>query len=116
VTARERYPRSRCCVPFCRRTSTLFPHEWVCGEHWRGVERSLNRFRTKRLKEIGRAIEAAHAATAVAQAALAAGGSEDAVWWAVDVEGRLRRRWRRVERSTWARMKRQAIERAGACG
>lgn len=75
---RPRYPRTGCVVPFCRRTSTLFPSEWICGDHWRLVDRSLKMFRTKRLK--------------AAQ--------------------RNRKRWERLERATWRRMKRQAIERA----
>lgn len=49
MTDRPRYPRTACCVPFCRRTSTLFPHEWVCGDHWRLVDRSLKLVRTRLL-------------------------------------------------------------------
>lgn len=39
MSPRPRYPRSSCCVPGCRRTSTLFTAEWVCGDHWRMIPR-----------------------------------------------------------------------------
>lgn len=81
---RPRYPRSRCCVPFCRRTSTLFPSEWICGEHWRLVDRDLKRVRTRLMARFKRRRKTMAAYRA----------------------------WERVERATWRRMKRQAIERA----
>jgi len=109
---KPRYPRSSCCVPFCRRTSTLFSGEWVCGAHWRLVDRGLKRFRTKRLKQIGRALETAEALVAVAQADLAGGGPEAAVWAAAHRACNAHRRWRRTDRATWRRMKHQAITRA----
>jgi hypothetical protein len=107
MTARPRYPRSNCCVPFCRRTSTRFSAEWVCGEHWRLVDRDLKRFRTKRLRTIARLVES-YAARAEGFKTAAEQFQDPAsirAYWA-------RRRWRRVERATWARMKRQATERA----
>jgi hypothetical protein len=85
---RPRYPRSCCSVPFCRRTTTTFPpgHEWVCGEHWRLVDRALKTIRARlvrRWKRNGR--------------------------WARYQPGDA------VDRTLdalWRRMKRQAIERA----
>lgn len=41
---RPRYPKSTCCVPFCRRTSTVMPGEWLCRDHWMqlpAIERRL---------------------------------------------------------------------------
>lgn len=110
----ELHPRIACCVPFCRRGSRKFPPgtEIICGKHWRLVDRALKRFRTRALKRLGQLHEAA-AEIEAAQAALASGGPEDAVWWAVDRRVKYGRRYRLVERATWRRMKRQAIERAG---
>jgi hypothetical protein len=54
--------RSSCIVPFCRRWSTKFPGEWLCGEHWRGVDRALKRLRTKLHKRLDRVIETAQCA------------------------------------------------------
>lgn len=51
---KARYPRTSCIVPFCPRTSTLFPNEWACGDHWRLVDRSLKAFRTRHLKHLER--------------------------------------------------------------
>lgn len=45
----ERYPRLPCAVPYCRRGSTRFPPGWefLCGIHWRLVDKALKRLRTK---------------------------------------------------------------------
>ena len=95
MSPRPRYPKSGCCVPFCRRTSTLFKSEWLCGMHWRLVDRALKRFRTKRLRQLYRAWEEAKAQDPNSRATFKA--------W---------RQWHRSERLIWRRMKRQAIERA----
>lgn len=84
MSERQRYPRSGCCVPFCRRTSTLFRDEWICGEHWRLVDRDLKRLRTRLLIRFKRRPQTMA----------------------------VRRAWLRIEQATWRRMKRQAIERA----
>lgn len=89
------YPRSRCCVPFCRRTSTRFPQEWLCADHWRLVDRDLKRFRTKRLKALYRAWEKLEATVPGSLSTAAAA-----------------RRWHRSEDLIWRRMKHQAITRA----
>lgn len=45
-------PRLHCVVPFCRRTRGLrkgeacLPGEWICGDHWRLVDRRLKRLRS----------------------------------------------------------------------
>lgn len=81
------YPRRPCEVPFCRRTSTRFPNEWLCCDHWRLVDRPLKLYRTRRLKQLRQRYEASLTLTA----------------WA---------RYRRSADLIWRRMKRQAIERA----
>lgn len=112
------YPRSRCCVPFCRRTSTRFPQEWVCGEHWRLVDRDLKRFRTKQLRKITRLIERYDAEMCAAQAKHTDGrgvtSDHDDIWRAAWKGVHARRRWRRLERAIWRKMKDQAITRAAA--
>lgn len=47
---RPRYPRSSCVVPFCRHTSTLFRGEWICGDHWRMVDKALRQVRTRLIR------------------------------------------------------------------
>lgn len=32
-----------CCVPFCRCTTKRVFYEWICGSHWKLVDRSLRR-------------------------------------------------------------------------
>lgn len=88
MTQRVRYPRTSCIVPFCRRTSTVMPGEWVCGEHWRLVDRGLKRVRTRLIRRWRR------------------NGRWDAPDHAVD----------RTLNAIWRRMKRQAIERASGVG
>ena len=45
--------RVPCAVPFCRRTRGLrrgderLPPEWICGDHWRLVDRRLRRLKAK---------------------------------------------------------------------
>lgn len=99
-------------MPFCRRTSTLFPGEWICGEHWRLVDRSLKRLRTRLLKRARAAWQKRHGATLAAQADLRIGGLESAVWEAVHFEIAAENRLVRLEASTWRRIKAQAAERA----
>lgn len=94
-TLRARYPRTACCVPFCRRTSTLFPKEWLCADHWRLVERRLKRFRTKRLNQLRGRWQKAYAEEPQSKRATMA---RQAYW--------------RAEALIWERMKRQAISRA----
>lgn len=102
-----------CSVPGCRRWSRRFNNEWICGDHWRLVDRSLKAFRTKRLKLISRLVEKHEAELAVLQARLVPGGPDDPnVWVAADRACQTRKRWRRLERATWAKMKRQAIFKA----
>ena len=121
MTARPRYPRSSCCVIGCRRTSTLFPGEWICGEHWRMVDREIKRLRTKVLKRRGRECAAADARVEAARAALTANmptpdryRPEDLT--ALDLAQRQRAGARRAYRANaamfWNRIKRQATERA----
>jgi hypothetical protein len=61
MTQRPRYPRSSCCVIGCRRTSTLFPGEWICGPHYRMVDRQIKQRRTKFTRQRRREWEAAKA-------------------------------------------------------
>lgn len=81
------YERRPCEVPFCRRTSTRWPDEWLCCDHWRLVDRSLKLYRTRRLKQLRQR-------------------AEQTLEW---------KDWMRLRRAShliWRRMKRQAIERA----
>jgi len=36
---------TRCCVPFCRRTTRREFDEWVCGRHWRLVDERVRALR-----------------------------------------------------------------------
>jgi hypothetical protein len=114
---RPRYLKSGCIVPFCRRTSTLFKGEWVCGEHWKLVDRSLKAYRTKRLKQITKAFEKEDALTREAQRLFALKeGRELEIWKHANRAADLAGKWRRVEALIWRKMKRQAIERAASWG
>lgn len=110
---RPRFARSNCCVPFCRRTSTLFRGEWLCGDHWRLVDRPLKAFRTRRLREAYQECERFWALAQAAQEEFAAGRMTLSLGPRAYRAKALRAnaRWQRLERATWARMKRQAIER-----
>lgn len=55
MAERRTYPKSTCCVPGCPRWSRKFPHEWLCGRHWKMVPRRYRRALNKvwaRLTEI----------------------------------------------------------------
>lgn len=52
MTSLAIHPKTNCVVIGCRRTSKCFPHEWLCGEHWRLVDRPLKTFRTRYLKRL----------------------------------------------------------------
>ena len=111
---RPRFARSNCCVPFCRRTSTLFRGEWLCGDHWRLVDRSLKTFRTRRLKVAYRAVEKADDLSVITEREFNEGRvSRSTLDDHLAFAERTYARWGRLERATWARMKRQAIQRAG---
>lgn len=112
--ARPRYPRSSCIVPFCRRTSTRFRDEWVCGEHWRLVDRSLKRFRSQRLRKAARLFDRYEAEHAALVAAFVTGSDHMPLVIAANRQLWARDRWRRIEAATWRRMKDQAITRAAA--
>lgn len=110
------YPRSQCCVPGCRRWSTRFRLEWLCGDHWRLVGMALKRFRTKRLRPLYRVWEQAKVLRLAFQQrlrdGLEDGGQDSDLWRLVHIEMQAERRWRRSEALIWRRMKRRAIERA----
>ena len=114
MAAQPRYPKSRCCVPGCRRSSTLFSREWMCGDHWRLVDRALKAFRTKRMRPLYRRWSTANALRVAFQQDALSRGEEvgDGVWRLVDIERRAARRWWAAENLIWRKMKRQAIERA----
>lgn len=106
MAERPTYPKSSCCVPFCRRTSRRFKEEWICGDHWKTVPTALKRFRTKRLKLVYRAWEKANAELGLAREKGV--GVREAYFKTYRAE----RRWLGIERGTWCRMKRIAIEKA----
>ena len=105
MTERPVYQRSGCCMPGCRRWSTRFEHEWLCGEHWRLVPRTLKAYRTKRLKQLDARLRKASTLRRQAASSIAGDPGERAV-------SRARNAWRRTEALIWRRMKRAAIERA----
>ena len=122
MTARPRYPRSTCCVIGCRRTSTLFQGEWVCGDHWRLIDRSLKTIRTKLNCRWKKRWETARAQVDWARGVTAfnATPTPDS-YWPEDIQRELSmalalrqadRAWRRGHAGIWRRMKRQATERA----
>jgi hypothetical protein len=121
MTQRPRYPRSTCCVIGCRRTSTLFEREWICGEHWRLVDRDVKRLRTKILKRRRHEVEAAQGRFNAACEALAVNKPDESRYRLEDLEaydlaqaqlsGVNRGYWATVD-LFWRRMKRQATERA----
>lgn len=121
MTARARYPRSTCCVIGCRHTSTLFEGEWVCGEHWRLVDRDLKALRTKLMRRRRKRWAVADAAVAAARAVTQANKPAPDRYRPEDIQrevalGRAKRRataaFHRTDAALWRRMKRQAIERA----
>lgn len=48
--------RTRCCVPFCRRTTAGSGSEWVCSVHWPKVSKPLKE-RLQRARRIRRRAE-----------------------------------------------------------
>ena len=121
MTPRPRYDRQTCCVIGCRRTSRLFPGEWICGEHWRLVDRDIKRLRTKILKRRRRELEAAEARVEAARAAVSTNMPDPEHYRPEDIAayqfaqaqraGARKAYWSTVE-LFWRRMKRQATERA----
>lgn len=104
---------THCCVPGCRRRSSKFKSEWLCGDHWRLVDKRLKVYRTKRLKRLVRACEAANWWLHLAQVLFVSGwGPEVDVWKYADPAARAYGKWWRIENLIWQRMKRQAITRA----
>lgn len=116
MTDRLRYPRSSCCVPFCRRTTAAFPpgHEWVCGEHWRLVDRALKALRRKFRLRYERRWSASTFDLIAAQAGRYVDEYiRDPTWQReYATHCAIDRQWSTFERGIWRRMKRQAIERA----
>lgn len=121
MTQRPRYERSTCCVIGCHRTSRLFPSEWICGEHWRMVDRDIKRLRTRILKRRGRECEAAQARVESARAALTANMPAPDRYRLEDLDAMelaqrqrigARRAYSACAAMFWARIKRQATERA----
>lgn len=105
---------THCCVPGCRRRSSKFKEEWLCGDHWRLVDRRLKTFRTKRLRQLYRRWEKADAACRAREAEIPGvkAVDDDLLWSLAMARSRASRRWRRAEALIWTRMKGQAIERA----
>lgn len=47
--------RIACCVPFCRRTTRAGGfEEWICGNHWRSVPRTLRARKTRLIRRYRR--------------------------------------------------------------
>jgi hypothetical protein len=114
--------RLRCAVPGCRRTRGQRKGEppisegekWLCGPHWKLIDRRLKAYRTKRLRMIYRVWEMANAAceARLAEIAPARAADDDVAWGLAAARSKAARRWRRTKDLIWRRMTRQAIERA----
>lgn len=106
MTERKSYPRSKCVVPFCRRTSTRFAGEWICGDHWRMVPRDQKLLRTRirrRMKKRWEKLKAIRDACA---------NDTKEQWMAHRRFIAVDALWTKVEDAIWRRMKKAAIERA----
>ena len=117
MAERPTYPKTGCVVPFCRRRSTRFKNEWICGDHWRMVPRSLKVFRTRRRREIKRLYEkytATYEAMCAARDQSLPWTDEEAAVFntAMWKSWHAGQRWDRFEAAIWRRMKKAAIERA----
>lgn len=116
MTDRPRFPKSTCCVLGCRRTSTLFKGEWICGDHWRSVDKTLRVFYRKQLRKLCRAYEKAEAlAQAAETAAIGSDHTSEPYHRAWETHCAMRRagnRYWRADATIWGRIKRQADERA----
>jgi hypothetical protein len=108
--------RLPCCVPFCRRTigaEGTFS-EWICGRHWRLVDKDLRRLKSR----AGAAVRKAEAEIEAInregyEFALAHdGGVAEKIVAGLGVAMDRRRRKLRQAYRLWERCKRQAIERA----
>lgn len=87
---RPRFARIACCVPFCRRGTTLWPSgEFMCGKHYRLADKELRRRRSKVIRRLRLA------------------GEMDGDTYKTD------RAWR-IDTKLWNKIKGQAIERAAA--
>lgn len=107
--------RRGCVVPFCRRTSTRFNNEWICGDHWRMVPRHLKLFRTRRRREIKRLYEkytATYEAMCASKSSLLTEEEVEIYNVAMWKAWQAGQRWDRFEAAIWRRMKKAAIERA----
>lgn len=100
------HPKRGCVVLGCHRTSRRFPNEWICGDHWRLVDREkklLYRRLRRRYDQRWAALKAEHDSHPVdSKARYLVGRRLDA----------LNAWWDRVDERQWGRMKAQAIERA----
>jgi hypothetical protein len=108
--------RLPCCVPFCRRTTRDDGRfsEWICGAHWRLVDKELRRLKSR----AGAAIRKAEAEIESInregyEFALAHdGGVAEEIIARLGAAMARRRRKLRQAWHLWERCKRQAIERA----
>ena len=121
MTARPRYPRSSCCVLGCRRTSTLFKREWMCGEHWRMANRANRLFYRKHMHKLYRRWEKLDAFADEAEARFNASVLPDGRFLMADLDevtaaDNARKlaaaKFCRTDALMWARLKRQVTDRA----
>lgn len=112
--------RKTCCVPFCRRTTGRDPSsfEWICGDHWRLVDRRLKSAWRRQLKRRYAVWYKANAAYLARDAEIVAEAdprgihNNDPAWALIDAEKRAAGLWWSSYRLWWKRIKDQAIERA----
>jgi hypothetical protein len=94
----------------------LFKGEWICGDHWRLVDRGLKAAYRKQLRKLAKRYEKAAAFAASAEtASVGSDHTSEAYHRAWDTHrkmGRARRRYWAADGIFWFRIKRQATERA----
>lgn len=108
-------------MPFCRRTSTLYEREWMCGDHWRMTRRADRLFYPKHMRLLYRRWERLNVLADAAMARFEASVLPDGRFLMADLDeataaDKARRlaaaKFWRTDALMWARLKRQAIERA----
>jgi hypothetical protein len=112
--------RIPCCVPFCRRTRRNDGRfsEWICGAHWRLVDKKLKRLKKQSSDAFRRADDECEAINREGYefALVHNGGVAEEIIARLGAAMARRRRKLRQAWRLWERCKREAIERALAGG
>lgn len=112
--------RTKCCIPFCRRTTATSrlpaSHtEWICSTHWRLVTRKakLMKRRAEEAYEVARMICVQIDAEGVDSAKANGGGVRQEIIYRYSVAASFAAKKGKQANRAWDRCKRQAIEAAG---